>query len=306
MSNACCSSTEVAEVNQSSSGAPLGCWRENLLADIGSDIQAVARDFPRMMVFVNTGERHNYDVVTSPEVAANTSQDAVFINRLKRVKDTVLLMTELCGEETTFGKTFSEAWDCRAENNSVKQSSDIHSLMQESLLSSKMIEALEGGKWLVHSRTFILLLLTVQGIMFYPSQYLDSRIRTSWMSHMQDNGWTIHIYQSTTSSSGPACSIVVQHRQVTRHYVEKKEVRTVPRFELQYSCTFSVDPRLVGVSNDPCNCRKAVNDISFDLVDARLEVPRCSCFARLWQSRARELQNKVEAFGIAVVPCKSL
>lgn len=328
----------------------LAAWGSKLILDVGRDVKAVFRDFPRMLVFVNSGLKDNFDEVNaslmhgtnypvnesmkkmfSASVASTCTHCTLFSERCARLKNAVLLIAELCNEGASYGSSFHRAWDSRLQeladrdpHASFADGVDIHSLLEYAVMTSGMIEKLENeepdingesrssrgssdGKasWSLHSKTFAALLLTVQGIMFYPSQYLLSRLQTTWLGHMQDSGWTIHLYPEYGEGRNRTGCICVNHCQIARHHVEPQDIRKVPRFEVEYTCTIRLNVDLLENSIALEDSKSLITRVDFDLVACRLNRPRCSCWLRTWESRARELTDKVEdEFGIFVVSSK--
>lgn len=314
----------------------LDTWRSRMISEVGTDVKAVFRDFPRMIVFVNSGMKNNVDEVNAnflhnQNYPVNQSMKSSFccaeesasphtppfLERCARVKHAVLLIMELCGEFDVYGNVFEEAWEkklCESHSQTGSHdAADIHSLLEHTVMASKMIEKVKMVKgessqpkyssvvdeesknvWMIHAKTFAALLLTVQSIMFYPSQQLLGRIRTPWLSHMQDSGWTIHLYPEYVTGSKRVENICVNHCQLARHYVEKQNYRKIPRFELEYTCTIRLNISAFERSVSMEDCRNKINRVEFELVACRLTKPRCSCFLRTWESRAKELTDAVE------------
>lgn len=314
MSCSGCSSVDVGSSAPAHvTSVPCTEWHASLIADIGSDPKAVSRDFPRMLVFVNAGSHSNYhDYPSSFEATANPilHPRVTFAERFHRVRECVSLIAELCGEESTFGKRFTDVWDSTLSTSVAAEDVDIHSTMQQCIMESGMIEKSSEEEWVVHSKTFCVLLCTVQGTMFYPSLAAQELVRMPWSSHMKDNGWSIHIFSERVNNSHSPDEegrqrIIVQHQQIASHYVDKKDRRSIPRFDIHYGCTLmlNVDGSVQAVSS---SCGKFIECVQLEVLDVRLEEPKCACFLFEWKTKSRELKRKLMPLGIEVTTCKKV
>eukprot|EP00796_Vickermania_ingenoplastis_P010470 gene10470-7275_t len=304
----CCSSFDtVVEARSAPEGLGAGkddSWKIRLAEDIGTDTKAVERDFPRMLVFVNAGRRHNYNVNISSQRQGH--HQIAFEQRLQHVREAVQLVAELCGEGNTFGAAFRAAWDFEVSRHTQEPAEiDVHAVMRYAIEQSGMVQE-QAGEYVVCSKTFVVLLFTVQGTMFHPSQHLNSLMDLSWVSHMQDSGWTIHIYPETASDGcnmgyqggqDDTLAVTIQHKQIVKHYVEKSDRRRIPRFQIQYACSMTValgrgDMKPIASRL----CRSVIRETHLEIVDIQLEIPRCSCLLRSWKCRANDLKNKAQFF----------
>lgn len=291
----------------------------NFLEDVQKDLKAVVRDYPRMVVCVNTGLRHNYECMGETKHSKGENERQMFVARLNRVKETTILIAELCGEADTYGKAFQQAWEAYIEHHDRADTSvpvDVHVLLEHALKTSKMMpqdgEPLAANLSHNASKTFLILLLTVQSIMVNPSQTIKNYFAMPWVGHMQDAGWTIHIYPQAfethplkENAPKPSTSILVENRQICRHYVLESQQRSIPRFELQYSFVMTVDFEKGDKVREGC-LEKYVESSKLELTNARLQVPSCSCFLHDWRTRARELKKKVKEIGADFSTCGAL
>lgn len=154
---------------------PYEDWRQLLRSDVGVDPVAVTRDYPRMIVYVASGNENNYVPVKSsatvvdigkgnggPSVrndmkARKTGQahikthesqqggeniDARTVSerlddRSENVRRTTSLIADLCGEGDVYGVKFDAAWQKAVKEKAVN-TSDVSLLMLTALVESSM------------------------------------------------------------------------------------------------------------------------------------------------------------------------
>ncbi|AAZ12116.1 hypothetical protein, conserved [Trypanosoma brucei brucei TREU927] len=308
-------------------------WRGRLLGDIGKDPTGVTRDFPRTQVYVAAPNRNNYyrekqDHVSVLVLKDKEDESKYFSDRNERVRESLELLVELCGEDSSVIKS---EWE--------KQQKDIpdsSSLLMTVLLESGMMRATEantenggaggetdavtniqnggGGyapKYTVHSKALRLMQYMVQSVAFFSTQHVTDALRFSWCKHMQDVSWAVYVY-----TEGGACGkernssdeiLVLRHMHTLRHYVGQSERSTHPRFEVDWACTFHIDlKRLLDANNTAAKeatfaPEGEVQRIDGELLAARIESPnRKLCrITSTWKKRRSELEGRLmECFGV--------
>ncbi|ESL08332.1 hypothetical protein TRSC58_03967 [Trypanosoma rangeli SC58] len=321
-------------------------WRVRLLYEVGKDPTSVTRDFPRIPVYVRTAARHNYCATDEGEkqrqhpilgVAAGDSEEAkheFLASRCERVRNSVELLMELCGEDAL---ALRSVWQVEQERLGT---ADGASLLLAVLLKSGMLQVRgkDGRRnsfgsdasgtpaaaaettpkrgtrshdtadavasvlpqYTVQSRALRVMQYMVQEAVFFPLRWLTGVFRFPWCTHMQDLLWTVHVYaEKDTSEDSDQELIILQHKQTLRHYVDPKERGTKPRFEIDWVCSICIDPchLLRDVSNPPTMGKDAeVRSIKAEILAARVEAPpkTMCCVAPVWRRRRRELKKLLQ------------
>ncbi|EKG03444.1 hypothetical protein TCSYLVIO_005507 [Trypanosoma cruzi] len=338
-------------------------WQQRFLMEVGKDSTSLTRDFPRIPVYVRTATRNNYyepqremqrvekeqQQKTHVEMTG-CSEDAAhhcLALRSDRVRTSIELLLELCGEDKT---AMLSAWQTEEERLGV---ADASSLLLAVLLMSGMLQlkketegseqcendapgtsttapkremstaettttvpngSTEYGKadavllsaspqYIVQSKALRLMQYMVQSAVFFSIQWLTGVFRFPWCRHMHDIVWTAHVYSEKDRNRAGMEEeeielIIVQHKLTLRHYVEPKELRKKPRFEVDWTCTICIDPRhlLRDTSNPPTMGEDAeVRQITAEVLAARVEMPpkTACCVSRVWRKRRDALKVRL-------------
>ncbi|RNF17087.1 uncharacterized protein Tco025E_04940 [Trypanosoma conorhini] len=324
-----------------------GAWRVQLLREVVKDPTSVTRDFPRIPVYVRTAARHNYCAAGGDEeqrqrrhpvhlaaAAATAAGRELLASRCERVRASLELLTELCGEDAL---ALHSVWEAEEQRLGT---ADTASLLLAVLLQRDMLQVRRKGgassafdddasgaaetttttttpkgwprgygaadavmsaapQYTVKSKTLRVMQYMAQGVVFFPLQWLTGVFQFPWCRRMQDVLWTVHVYtEKETNEDEAEERIILQHKQTLRHYVDPKELRKNPRFEIDWVCSICIDPRylLRDVSKPPTMGEHAeVRYIKTEVLAARVEVPpKTMCFvSRTWRGRCRALRKRL-------------
>ncbi|KAG8339978.1 hypothetical protein TRVL_09193 [Trypanosoma vivax] len=332
----CCSSTKVPE-NEPPEFEHDPLWWVKLLDDVGRDPAGVTRDFPRTHVYVATSTRNNYSDAKQKVqkhvdkvlvVGGAQGEGAHFVERNARMRESVELLMELCGEETS---SMEAAW-----KNQQMDAVDGSALLMSVLLDSGMMsrsqdersceekcahangpsDAKEGDtagavlpasgpvEYFVHSKALRLMQYMVQSVAFYSVQYITQALRFPWCKHMQDISWVVDVYPEEGKYDGTEDGerIVLQHKHVLRHYVSEKDRRNQPRFEVEWTCAFHINLKQLRLGHSSTTAGSKLGDdeevqhIDAHLTAARVEQPRGKmCWmSSTWRSRLSELSKRLK------------
>jgi hypothetical protein len=244
----CCTSVDVETIvaEEDSLRNPLpphADWAQSLAGDIGTDPYAICRDFPRMIVL------HGANVLRDEAMAMREMMSMDLEQKNARVRDTLLYVTELCGERETYGEAILLAWK---KEKALHGSADASPLLDAVLSGAKLLikrdaltpeEAGEGeppprspSRWAVQGLTAKVLEYVVQGVVFFPLQRLHHLLWFPWVSRLQDISWTVRIF---VKPEFPGI-IYVQHEQVVQNYVEDARRYCTPQFQVKWDLVLTL------------------------------------------------------------------
>lgn len=162
----CCSVDEAAvresDKLQRNPIEPHPDWVEKLAADVGSDVFAVARDFPRMNVVVGEPRGGDHPPPTPREHERKGTRRAspdkenhepTFEDRAKKIVDCVMTIADICKESETLGRRLRAwwndikqgEWSASKEARSLLSQPDSNPLMRSMMISAQLVDAIPSS-----------------------------------------------------------------------------------------------------------------------------------------------------------------
>jgi hypothetical protein len=305
----CCCSIDEATLRAERSAAnpkePHHEWSARMLADIGTDVNAVSRDFPRMQVRLRDPDVDVANVeeagLTSPGPNApqgNTKQ------RHAKVLQNVVAIAELCGEKDTIALKVKQWLDAAMAADLVllgqpdacpvfRQMQTDTGLVAAAALSNEPTDE-STATLRAACKTFRVLEYLVQGIVFYPVQRLSYLLWFPWSTRITDFEW--HTFVCTRPQFPE--HVYVIHRQVSRNYVDKKDAASTPAFEFEWDLVIAIKSTTGDFDDAQINMRRVTLRTGGSVADGCCGV---SQDAQLMQDRVDQLTQRVmDSFHVEV------
>lgn len=235
-------------------------WSARMLADIGTDVHAVSRDFPRMQVRLRDPDEDtsNHNDTTSPTASQKNPKQ-----RHARVLQNVVAIAALCGERDTIGNQVQQWLDsAMASNSPLLDQPDASPVFRQMQADTSMVAVVapsnepadESNATTLRAacKTFRILEYLVQGIVFYPVQRLAHLLWFPWSTRITDFEW--HSFVCTRPQFPE--HIYVIHRQVSRNYVEKKDISSTPAFEFEWDLVIAIESTTGDFDDAQINMRR--------------------------------------------------
>jgi hypothetical protein len=300
-------------------------WASHMLADIGSDVFAVPRDFPRMHVHLldpdTIDEGDANDSHLTPALAKTSQFPSSLRERHHRILKSISSIASVCNEADTVGARI-EAWIQNAFNSQEApfaalmdqpDASPLVRLMQLDVgLVTQIVDhhaneptAEDGNvahnttpKYHAACKTFRVLEYLVQGIVFYPVQRLAFLLWFPWSNRHTDVEW--HSFVCTRANFPE--HVYVVHRMLSKNYVEKDDVATDPQFEFEWDLVIAVKSSSGDFDDVQINVRRVTLLSTGDAVDTCC---RSRSDSQLMNDRIAQLsQRSMDVFNVEVAQGK--